>query len=196
MPKKEVRAGGFHEVKKGETLWRISQWYGVSVDELAKANNLDDAGIIKIGRQLFIPGARERIESAEAACEVDKDPFIWPAKGTIAEYFGTSDNDVANKGLDISAQFGGNVRASRSGRVAYCSDRIKGFGKTVILDHDDDFQTVYAHNSDILVAQGNRVRQNDIIARSGSRGGHTPLLHFEIRKRGVPRNPLFYLPER
>jgi murein DD-endopeptidase MepM/ murein hydrolase activator NlpD len=76
----------------------------------------------------------------------------------------------------------------------FCDEWLKGFGKTVILDHGDNFQTVYAYNSAILVNIGDVVGQNTVIARVG-RGGRAkePSLHFEIRRSGESQNPFYYL---
>jgi murein DD-endopeptidase MepM/ murein hydrolase activator NlpD len=76
----------------------------------------------------------------------------------------------------------------------FVSQALKGFGKTLIIDHNDGYETVYAYNSELLIKQGDSVRQNDCIARVGSSGRASgPMLHFEIRKGGQPQNPLSYL---
>jgi murein DD-endopeptidase MepM/ murein hydrolase activator NlpD len=81
-----------------------------------------------------------------------------------------------------------------SGRVIFSEDKVRGFGKTVIIDHGDGIQTVYSHNSEILVKIGEDVRQGKPVAKVGSGGrGNSPYLHFEIRKRHKPQNPFYYL---
>ena len=97
--------------------------------------------------------------------------------------------------IDIQARDGMVVAASRSGRVIFSEEKVKGFGKTVIIDHGDGIQTVYSHNSEILVKIGEDVKQAQPIAKVGSTGrGNSPYLHFEIRKRHKPQNPFYYLP--
>lgn len=124
-----------------------------------------------------------------------KDMFAWPIKGDIVSFFGARTGRVMNKGIDIKAWEGMNVRAARTGRIVYCNSYFKGFGKTLIIDHGNGYQTVYAYNSDILVKVGDEVRQNDIIAKAGRTGrAKEPTLHFEIRRDGEPQNPYFYLP--
>lgn len=120
--------------------------------------------------------------------------FAWPIKGDIISYFGSKTDRVKNKGIDISAREGSSVRAAKSGRVVLCDEWLKGLGKTIILDHGNNFQTVYAYNSLIMVNLGDMVEQNSIIAKAGKTGrAKEPSLHFEIRKDGEPQNPFYYL---
>jgi murein DD-endopeptidase MepM/ murein hydrolase activator NlpD len=125
-----------------------------------------------------------------------RDAFAWPLRGQIISQFGDKMDRARNKGIDIQAYQGKDVRASRSGTVVFRDDQLKGFGKTVILDHGDNYQTVYAYNSDILVRVGDTIPQDAVIAKAGNTGrAKEPSLHFEIRKNGEPRDPFFYLPK-
>jgi murein DD-endopeptidase MepM/ murein hydrolase activator NlpD len=120
--------------------------------------------------------------------------FVWPARGEVISCFGSKFDRSKNKGVDIRVDEGTDIRASKSGRVVFCDEKFKGFGKTVIIDHGSRYQTVYAYNSIILVKVGDEVSQNTVIARSGSTGrAKEPSLHFEIRKDGRPEDPLSYL---
>jgi len=197
-------AGVYHTVRSGETLWNISKHYDLDVDTLMKANGLKDSGVLEKGQVLMIPTAsrepkyrpetRTRTSTVKIPVSSSKDSFIWPVKGNIISAFGAKVDKTKNKGLDIGAGEGADVRASKSGVVVYCDDKLKGFGKTVILDHGDNYQTVYAYNSEILVNVGDSIRRNDVIAKVGKTGrAKTPSLHFEIRKNGEPRNPNYYL---
>ncbi len=182
----------YHTVRPGETLWGISKMYGVDLNSLVKANSIQDSSSIEKGQVLLIPVAvRGRAPVKYSA----RDSFLWPVRGYIAASFGSKVDKIKNKGIDIRADEGANVKASRSGRVVYCDSYLKGFGKTVILDHADNYQTVYSYNSDILVKAGDPVQQNDVIAKVGKSGrAKEPTLHFEIRKDGEPQNPAYYLP--
>ena len=185
--------GAYHMVKAGETLWSISKMYNVDLGDLIRVNNLQDSGSIAKGQSLLIPGATRTREASKYAYA--KDSFAWPVRGYAASSYGESVGNVRNKGIDIKSAEGSFVKASRAGRVVYCDSHLKGFGKTVILDHGDGYQTVYSYNSDILVNVGNTVRQSDTIARVGRTGrAKEPMLHFEIRKNGEPQNPVYYLP--
>lgn len=184
--------GVYHYVKGGETLWSISRLYDVDIKSILNTNNIYDTSTISTGQRLLIPGAQRREEPGKI--NLFKDSFIWPLKGTVVSYFGSKMDRTKNKGIDIHAQEGASVRASRAGRVVLCDEWLKGFGKTVILDHGDNFQTVYAYNSMILVNPGDVVEQNSVIAKAGRTGrAKEPSLHFEIRRDGEPQNPFYYL---
>lgn len=123
-----------------------------------------------------------------------KNAFIWPVSGEVISSFSDKLDKTKNKGIDISSEEGRIVRASRGGKVVFCDSKVKGLGKTVILDHGDGYQTVYAYNSEILVKVGDKVEQSDVIARVGGTGrAKRPSLHFEIRKDGKAQNPSYYL---
>jgi murein DD-endopeptidase MepM/ murein hydrolase activator NlpD len=184
--------GVYHYVKGGDTLWSISKLYDVEINALISANNLDDSRDIQRGQKLLIPGTVKK-EAAPRAY-FSKEFFSWPLKGSVISYYGSKMDKTKNKGIDIHAAEGSIVKASRAGKVVFCDEWLKGFGKTIILDHGDSFQTVYAYNSILLVKPGDAVEQNGVIARVG-RGGRAkePSLHFEIRRNGEPQNPFYYL---
>jgi septal ring factor EnvC (AmiA/AmiB activator) len=201
-----------HTVKSAETLWRISKMYGVDLDELVKANSLKDKSSVESGRVLIIPSSRSVAQNQAPETKIALVPaknyaarssniytrgtFTWPMRGQILSTFGAKVDNARNKGIDIQAYDGKDVRASRSGTVVFCDDQLKGFGKTVIIDHGDNYQTVYAYNSAILVRVGDTIQQNAIIAKAGRTGrAKEPSLHFEIRKDGEPRDPFYYLPK-
>ena len=184
--------GTYHYVKSGDTLWSISRLYDVDISALISANNLDDLHDIRRGQRLLIPGTSKKQEAPRPY--FSKDSFSWPIKGNVVSYYGAKLDKTRNKGIDIHADEGAGVKASRAGKVVFCDEWLKGFGKTVILDHGDSFQTVYAYNSILLVKPGDLVEQNVVIAKAG-RGGRAkePSLHFEIRRNGEPQNPFYYL---
>jgi murein DD-endopeptidase MepM/ murein hydrolase activator NlpD len=126
--------------------------------------------------------------------DIKNEPFSWPIKGYIVTPFGISGGS-RSKGIDIRSGEGASVRAAKSGRVVYCDPHLKGFGKTVIIDHGGGLQTVYAYNSEILVKVGDAVERGTVIAKAGSTGrAKEPSVHFEVRKNGEPQNPAYYLP--
>jgi murein DD-endopeptidase MepM/ murein hydrolase activator NlpD len=120
--------------------------------------------------------------------------FSWPADGDVISTFGSKIGRVINKGIDIRVKEGSSVRAAKAGRVIYCDPKLRGYGKTVIIDHGGGFQTVYAYNSEIITNVGTQVKKNDVIALCGSTGRSSgPTLHFEIRRNGEPEDPVRYL---
>jgi lipoprotein NlpD len=119
--------------------------------------------------------------------------FAWPVRGEVVSPFG-SDDGKASKGIEIAVPLGTPVTAAAAGKVIY-SGTIRGYGNLVILEHADNFFTVYGFNSKNLVAIDSFVGQGDRIALSGTpSGGKSPRLHFEIRKGKTAANPIFYLP--
>ncbi len=118
----------------------------------------------------------------------------WPARGRVVSEYGQRNGSKANDGIDISLPSGTPVKAAENGIVIYAGDGLKDFGNTVLVRHEDGIVTVYGHNSQILVARGERVRRGQDLAKSGNSGtADTPKLHFEVRKNSVPVNPLKYL---
>ena len=192
-------SGIVHTVKPRETLWSIAQEYNVDLGALAQANSITDYSSIVKGQVLTIP-AKQKSRTNSYSSYIPrhsnkKIAFVWPVKGRIISQFGDKIDKGVNKGVDIRAAEGMDVAAARDGRVVYCDSFLKGFGKTVIIDHMDNYQTVYSYNSDILVKVGDTVQQNQTIARVGQSGrAKEPMLHFEIRKNGEPENPVRYLP--
>ena len=185
-------SGVYHRVEKGQTLWRISQAYNIDIQKIVQINRLSDASKIDKGQLLFIPSATETID-VDALTE--KQGFIWPLKRKVIVFYGTKKNNVKQKGINIRGRQGEKVIAARSGRISFCSDYVKGYGKLIIIDHSDKFQTIYAHNYQNLVKQGDEVKQGTVIAKVGSTGRvSAPQLHFEIRKDSCPKNPFYYLP--
>ena len=186
--------GAYHEVTKGQTLSSISKAYDVPLDKLIKANRLPDASKIEVGQLIFVPG-KSADKSMVTHPKMSKtESFIWPIKGKVISYFGSTSNLVQNKGIDIETMRDRNIVASRSGKVSFVSDNLEGYGKTVIIDHPEGFQTVYAYNSKNLAVLNSYVTQGDIIAKTGDTGrAKIPTLHFEIRKNHKAQNPFYYL---
>jgi len=185
------KKGVYHKVRAGETLWRIAKTYDVSIKNIARVNNIPKTAKIEKNQLIFIPGANTVLE---IAVDVDKaqNEFIWPIKGKVIKYFHERQGDRISKGIDIRAHEGDMVKAARTGRVVF-ADRLSGYGYTVILDHLDGLYSVYAKNSKLLVKLNESVQRNNNIAQVG-RSGNLTYLHFEIRKKSLEDNPLYYLP--
>ena len=115
----------------------------------------------------------------------------WPYNGKIVE--GYSRN---NKGIDISGNRGDSVRSAAKGKIVYAGNALRGYGNLIIINHDDDYLSAYAHNDAILVAEGQTVESGQVIARMGSTDAKSVRLHFEIRHNGESVNPLSYLPKK
>ena len=131
---------------------------------------------------------------APQTAAIERDPeaieFIWPAKGSLLAKF----SEPNSKGLDIAGKAGDPVVAAAAGQVLYTGTGIRGFGKLIVIRHDNGFSSVYAHNREILVKEGQSVARGQRIAELGDSDADRPKLHFEIRKSGKPVDPLRYLP--
>ena len=121
--------------------------------------------------------------------------YRWPLDaGIISSEFGERWGKQ-HKGLDIAADTGEAVYAVASGEVIYASDGMRGYGNVVIVKHDHTITSLYAHNSELKVKQGDQVKQGDLIALLGSTGHSTgPHVHFEFRNGDVAVNPHTLLP--
>jgi len=192
---KSAHLANYHEVRRGETLWCISRMYDVNLRDIVRSNRIPDASKIEVGQLILIPKKAKETKPVSFSSLDKSESFIWPVKGRVISYFGSTKDMAKNKGIDIKARKESSVRASRSGKVNFISDNLKGYGKTIILDHPGGYQTVYAHNSINLVKENQAVKQGDVIAKVGESGrAKGSALHFEVRKNHNPQNPFYYLP--
>jgi lipoprotein NlpD len=140
------------------------------------------------------PGAAAKPESPLPTIREGGDDglaWAWPATGRIVSTF----NDGANlKGIGIAGKLGQPVRASAPGRVIFSGTGIRGFGKLIVIKHNNIFLSVYAHNRELLVKEGQSVAQGQRIAEMGSTDSDQVKLHFEIRRYGKPVDPVKLLP--
>jgi lipoprotein NlpD len=113
----------------------------------------------------------------------------WPTKGKISERF-----SVATKGLQINGSLGQPIYASAAGQVSYAGSSLHGYGKMIVIKHNKIYLSVYAHNSQILVKEGQLVAKGQKIAEMGNSDSDQVNLHFEIRRLGKPVDPMNYLP--
>ena len=212
--------GVHHRVQPGETLWRIARTYGVTVEQLQRANGLSDPTQLEVGMRLFVPGAdreltvpppgapQARVESRaghrSSLAQIPRagshaldpawggEPLAWPVRGVIISGFGTRDREH-HDGLDLACPEGTPVFAAAEGDVLFAGEQ-RGYGNLVLIRHAQGLITVYAHNSDNLVEQGDHVLRGEPIARVGRTGNATgPHLHFEVRVGARPRDPLGFL---
>lgn len=137
------------------------------------------------------PGIPEVRSSSPAGGDMT---WAWPASGPVIGNFGGS--GVTGKGLDIGGKRGDSVRAAASGVVVYAGSGLVGYGRLLIIRHDDNYISAYAHNDKFLVKEGERVKLGQAIAEMGASGADRDKLHFEIREHGKPVDPLRLLPPR
>lgn len=213
-----IGKGFYHELAPGETLWQLSQRYGISVEAILTANHIEDPRRLPPYARIFVPGA-EPLPGDEAPPLADNGPLIrgcaltdaqkqerqqqalreadvrfeWPVRGRITTCF-APENGRAHDGIDIAVPEGTPVRAAEAGKVIY-SGVLGAYGNLVVVRHAGPYTSLYAHNERNLAEQGDFVEKGDVIADSGETGNATgPHVHFEIRRARKPDNPILYLP--
>ena len=200
-----------HIVKKGHTLYDIANCYEVSISDLMKINQLKNNDKIYLGDKLFIPlydntnqTNCNNITKVNITKEVSKTTekkknnnysYMWPVKGKIISKFGLLAKGLRNDGINISADIGKPVLAIESGKIVYAGNEIQAFGNLILIKHHNDKTSAYAHLDKINVKKGESVNKGQIIALVGNSGKVSiPQLHFEIRDKDGPLDPLKYLP--
>ncbi|GLX81765.1 peptidoglycan DD-metalloendopeptidase family protein [Thalassotalea eurytherma] len=120
--------------------------------------------------------------------------WLWPHNGKVVQTFSTKVQ--GNKGIDIAGRKGDNIKAAASGTVVYAGNALRGYGNLVIIKHNDDYLSAYAHNDRILVKEQQQINAGDVIAKMGDTDAQRVMLHFEVRFRGKSVNPQKYLPKK
>lgn len=118
--------------------------------------------------------------------------WLWPTKGRVIKSF--SAGDQGNKGIDIAGQRSQSIVSTARGTVVYSGNALRGYGNLIIVKHNDNYLSAYAHNDRLLVQEGQSVKAGQKIATMGSSGSNRVKLHFEIRYQGKSVNPKRYLP--
>jgi lipoprotein NlpD len=140
-------------------------------------------------------GQNERVEEPEKTANSTINGNVrqwhWPVKGPILAKF--SSQEHGNKGLDIGGAYGTPVKAAAAGQVVYAGNALRGYGNLIIIKHNDDFLSAYAHNHRLLVKERESVAAGQTIAEMGNSDADRVQLHFEIRYRGKSVDPLRYL---
>ncbi len=216
---------GSHRVQPGDTLYSIAWRYNRDHEELARSNGISAPYRIYPGQLISLePRARSAANSASApassptrksqtrykksqndtkpvqekvANQRDKKVSMiwqWPVTGPVIESYSLAGR--INKGIDLAGRHGEPVHSAADGRVVYSGEGLVGYGNLVIIKHNDRYLSAYAHNSRILVNEGQSVKAGQKIAEIGSTGTSRDKLHFEIRRDGKPVNPMQYLPKR
>jgi len=117
--------------------------------------------------------------------------WLWPAKGKVIEGFSTAKQ--GNKGINIAGRRGDPIKSTADGKVVYAGDALRGYGQLIIVKHNDDYLSAYAHNDRILVKEQQLIKAGQVIAKMGDTDAERVMLHFEVRFRGKSVNPMKYL---
>ncbi|HEX4843065.1 MAG TPA: peptidoglycan DD-metalloendopeptidase family protein [Limnobacter sp.] len=162
------------------------------------SSTTESNGVVEVTPVLPAGGAKP-VAPSEPVAEI-KPPapanvtlgFMWPHNGEIIQAYKAG----TNKGIDLAAKVGDPVYAAQAGRVVYSGNALRGYGNLIILKHDNNLLTAYAHNKTLLVKEGEPVTKGQKIAEAGQSDTDRPKLHFEVRKQGKPVDPMDYLPAR
>jgi len=220
-PSAVVKKPSHHKVISGDTLYSISWNYNLDYKHVASWNNIKAPYVIYPGQsiRLTAPPVKKSVvkkpvprntktavkktveKQAEVAKKVSKKDesvkyarninWQWPTKGKLIK----SNSPISKKGLDIAGKKGQLIKASGAGVVVYSGSGLLGYGRLIIIKHNETYLSAYAHNSVLMVKEGDSVSGGQKIAKMGQDGNGQTLLHFEIRKNGSPVEPAKYLPK-
>ena len=196
-----------HVVGPGETVWSISELYGVDAEAIRERNALH-GDTVRLGALMAIPAptpvqlppssavdqplAQEVSAVAEPATEAS---FAWPVYGRLGRRYGDPTDVGPAGGIDLAADAGAPVQAAKSGQVRYVGQAVRGLGKVIVIDHGGGEWTLYGHLGSIQTAAGERVVQGQCIGTVGRTGrASSDRLHFRVYRHCRPLDPLEVLP--
>jgi lipoprotein NlpD len=195
-------------VRDGDTLYSLASQHYMPAWKLAMINRIKEPYVLHTGQILSLsgrpksaPAATTALAPAPATAKAGskkwqpantKLQWHWPVRGKIISKFNRWKND--SKGIDIAGKKGTSIRAAAAGKVVYSGNSLIHYGHLVIIKHSRDYLSAYANNRRLLVSEGALVKAGQKIAELGDASAKSPHLHFEIRKKGKPVDPLRYLP--
>ena len=200
-------------VRPGESLYSIAWEFGLDYKKIAAWNGIKKPYLIQAGQRLRLRPNNNVVATPQPTTKAESSPttqttvtkskpqnqinfaptpsrWNWPAEGNLVGRFSRS---KGINGIQIAGKEGSPVRATASGQVVYAGEGLRGYGKLIIVKHNQDYLSAYAHNQSIIVKEGQQVKAQQRIAQMGSSGADRTMLHFEIRKGGKPVDPLKYL---
>ncbi len=212
-PRLAIRHGEYR-VQRGDTLHGIAWQSGIDHRSIARWNGLRPPYRIYTGQTLRLkpPPARRAPPPAQpvakARAQAPRPPtrpsavaegkrslnWRWPVNGSVVSRFKAT--DPLRSGIKIAGSAGKQIRSAESGKVVYSGSGLIGYGRLIIVKHNENYLSAYGHNRKILVAEGDRVTKGQKIAEMGTANNGDPVLHFEIRRDGKPVDPLRLLPRR
>ncbi|MDH4015074.1 MAG: peptidoglycan DD-metalloendopeptidase family protein [Chromatiales bacterium] len=207
-------------VRDGDTLYSIAFRHGLDHRELARWNDLGQGRLIYPGQVIRLvppsqgssetrvatqkPAPKPKASASPAKASRPASPrnvavqpvprWRWPTTGPLLVGYG--ERGGVGEGISIGGKRGDAIVAAAEGRVVYSGSGLIGYGKLIIVKHNDTFLSAYGHNDALYVEEGDLVKPGQRIAAMGEGPGRRPVLHFEIRLNGEPVNPLSYLPQR
>lgn len=195
---------GYYRVVRGDTLSKIARQHGQSVQQVMRANNISNPNRIHVGQLLRVKGGSATpppagSSSVQAARQTTAKPvaaprrisLMWPATGAHRKGTGSQ-----SQGVFISGKAGDPIKAAAAGQVMYAGNGLRGYGNMVIISHDANFISVYAHNQSLSVKEGQSVKQGQTIAHMGNTDTTANQLYFELRYNGKAVDVIPHLPNK
>jgi len=204
---------GFYRVERGDTLSKVARANRTSVQNITRWNNLTDPNAIEVGQVLRVappagsvtpagssapparPSSADASDSSPSSALVTPATsisLIWPTQGSVIRGF----DGKSSKGIDIAGAPGTQIVAAAAGTVVYAGNGLRGYGNLLIVKHNADYLSAYAHNRALLVKEGQSITQGQPIAEMGDTDTNRVMLHFELRYKGSSIDPSHYLPAR
>jgi murein DD-endopeptidase MepM/ murein hydrolase activator NlpD len=183
-----TRDGKPVEAEEYQSLWAYSD---VPPPVTAAASNVDTSSTCGISPGGGCFSSSSEVLPPSRAISITDGPthFSWPARGRIIQGYSKE-----GEGINIALVEGSSVKAVEEGEVAFAGSQLKGYGNMILVRHPNGFVSAYAHNRELLVARGDKVKRGQVIAKSGQTGNiGSPQLHFELRKGSTPVDPTMYL---
>lgn len=190
-----------HIVASGDTLYFIAWNYNLDHKDIARWNNIQAPYLIYPKQKIRLTTPKEKPtvitkkivkNTSDFSLHVDKIHWQWPTEGKLIKL----NSLVSKKGLNILGKNGQIIKTTAPGKVVYSGSGLRGYEKLIIIKHNATYLSAYAHNSEVMVREGEQVLKAQKIARMGQDKTGRTLLHFEIRKNGKPIDPINYLPKK
>ncbi|MBI4179884.1 peptidoglycan DD-metalloendopeptidase family protein [bacterium] len=187
------------KLKTGETLWSVGRRFSVGAPDILTFNQLKSGKDLKAGATVYVPNPNLTLQTVQRLARRNPDGLLWPASyRSVNSGFGfrvhpIKKRRIFHEGIDIGGGRGATVFSAADGQVSFVG-WMRGYGKIIVIRHKNGLTTRYAHLSSTRVSRGQRVEQGQSIGAIGATGLATgPNLHFEVRKNGLPQDPLPYL---
>ena len=184
---------GYYRVQRGDTLYQISRQFHQTATTLARWNQLRNPAVLEVGQVLRVKANVAPLNTATQTVKNNSSLQLqWPAEGKLVNQY----NGNSQKGITIEGNLGTPIRAAAAGKVLYVGNTLRGYGNLILISHNQNTLTAYAHNDKMLVQQGQTVRTGEQIATMGNSDTDRVKLHFEVRINGKAVNPIPHLVSR
>lgn len=197
----------FYIVKNGDSLFTIASRYNMTTAQLAKLNNIQEPYSLKVGQKLILTDKNINLDNHntqkhENIVQKPKEniknnkelSFIWPIDGEIISSFGNKSNGLYNDGINISAKNGAEFKTTEDGVVAYVGNELRSYGTIILIKHNNNWISAYAHCGSVKVSRGDKVIKGQVIGTVGKTGSvNTPQLYFSLRNGREAVDPIKYL---